>query len=80
MFVAPARVWLAVPMFIGLAFKLVKSMKCGIVTSLSKVSTQKSSTSPTSLSSSLVNIKDSVDMTWEDLIKKTAPSIYSMWE
>lgn len=59
-------------MFIGLAFELVENMKCGIVTSLSKVSTYKSTTFLILLSSSPVNIKDSVDIMWEDLIKNRA--------
>lgn len=73
MFVAPVHVWLAVLMFTSLTFKLVKSMKCGIVTSLSKVSTYKSTTFSTLLSSSQVNIRESIDIMWEDLIKKQGP-------
>jgi len=57
-------------MSIGLTFKLVMSMKCGIVTSLSKVFIYQSTTFLTSLSSSLMNIRDSIDIMWEDLIGK----------
>lgn len=59
-------------MFIGLAFELVENMKCGIVTSLSKVPTYKINTFLTLLSSSPVNIRDSIDIMWEDLIKNRA--------
>lgn len=50
-------------------------MKCGIVTSLSKVSTYKSTTFLTLLSSSPVNIRDNVDILWEDLIKKQGSAL-----